>query len=396
MRGAFPPIIIVFTLVCAVLYIIKTSREDKKKFTVLGCGILIYVLYCTVVSITTLFSGVGYVNLVLHMGMLFLLCHFKDRIDFKTLTYLFIAGIFTASFIGLFVDVITNIGYRVYEYREYGLVRFSGLTGNPNRLHAHLFVALNALFVLDFRKQISWKAFYPLVAVLLALGISTISRTFIIIILVNIVLWVGLKLWRERLSALKTIALVGMVVLAVCAIMYPFTLANLMRMNVIPEREIVERSYDDKMRQYTDLGVHPSHSLWYHEGSDVVDPGDRSVIWERNIEEWLKNPRTILFGNGLNSDNFGLPHTHNLYIHLLVKTGVIGVLLFALFWASLFYNLLKTKKYKFDIVTLLLLAVFAAHSILELRFPAITSFLFFLMFVFSLEKNQQPLPEPTE
>jgi len=383
LRHRFELVTYTALLVCAFIYITRKPRAEKKKFLFLAVAIIVYLLYSLLISHRTL--GAQYLALLRHILLLFLICNLKEDLDFKTLVYVFIWGILVASVIGLFVNSIPNLAFRTMEHRFSGLTRFGALTGNPNRLHPHIFVAINGLFILDFRKQISKKTLVPLFAILFALGLTTISRTFCFAIVINLVCYVGLKLWYDRNAAFKQIAMIMLAALTACLVLHQYTLANLMRCGIIEERAIVQRQTPP--RQDTDQGVHPDHILW-HGAEDFEDPG-RQGIWRRNIEEWLSTPRTILLGHGYGSSNFGMPHTHNLYIFLLVKTGVIGVLLFIFFLFTLFHSMYKVKKYKFELVTLLFLVIFACHSIFELRFPAITGFIFFYMFIISIESRKE-------
>lgn len=381
----FQYIIFAVIIVYAFHYIFKTSWDEKKKFLLLGIGMCVYLVYCLIVSYKTL--GNSYVTLLRHMLLLFLLCNLKKGLDFKTLIYVFVAGVLVSSFLGLFINVLPKLAYRSMEFREYGLTRFSALTGNPNRLHMLLFIAINGLFVLDFRKQISWKLFYPILAVLLALGLSTISRTFYVIFPINLALYIGLKLWRERKACLKRIIIIGAACLVVCGVMYQYTAAGLMRLDIIKEREIVENLTPP--REDEESGLHPGHILWGG-GESVDDPG-RMGIWKRYIKDWVSSPTTFLFGRGLGSPYLGGLHEHNTYLFMLHKTGLVGLLLFAFFLFTLFYNMYKVKKYRFDLAGLMFMLIYACVCLFELPFPRITGFIYFFMFIFGLESKKEPV-----
>lgn len=384
LRSWFLYITTTVILVCAIQYLVKKPWAEKKKFLVLAVGICVYLLYAFIISISTI-SGT-YFMLLRHLLLLFFLCNLRDDLDFRMLVYVFVGGVLVACSIGLFVGVIPELACRTIEYREFGLTRFDALTGNPNRLHPHIFAAINGLFILDLRRQISKKKLILLFAVLFGLGLSTMARTFCLVIAINLVAYAGIKLLREKKVAFKQIAIIGIAALAVCSVMYKHTAAVLMRFGVIDEHELVHRQ--NPPRQDQETGLLPGYDdLW---NNSVVDDPGRYGIWKVNIAKWLSSPKTFLFGYGYGSSNFGKPHQHSLYVFLLVKTGVVGVLLFILFWFALFYNMYKLKKYKFDLATLLFLVIFAVHAILELRFPAITGFIFIFMFIFALEKKKEP------
>ena len=374
---------VVFCITCLVLFAVKTCPKEKKQFLCLAIGIAVFLLYSLVISLATI--DIVYGGFVLHLLMLFVLCVFRDEIDFKAIVYVFIAGIFVAAFFGLFVEVLPAIARRGAEFRAYGLTRFGALTGNPNRLHIHLFAAINGLFILDLKKQIPLKFFIPLLAVLFAIGFSTVARTFVLVFAINLVGFIVLKIVRDRRCALVPVLAVGLMVLVMCGVMYPYTMANAKRFLGIPEEEgtIIIREDPPWHEKY---GTDPNQYMWGD--GDVDDPG-RLGIWERNLKEWLSSPKKFLFGNGFGSPDSGNIHQHNVFIMLLIKTGLVGVLVFAALMFSLFYTLHKVKKYKFNFAFLFFtLIVFGMVSMFEIKFPAISGFLFFFLYVFAIEKKE--------
>jgi len=383
-------IVAFFALVCIVLFIIKTSRKEKKESIFLGAAILAFLIYGGLTSIRTMTSlGVldRYSYIVLHMVLLFFLFCLKKDLNFKNLAFFFIAGILTTSLIGAFVDVIPLLANSTIEFRSYGLTRFCGLTGNPNRYYMFVLAGISALFVLDLRKQISKKQFFPLLALLFALGISTISRACIIVMGIMLVAYITLKLTREKKAALKRVLVVGAVVLAVCLVLAPYTGANTQRLAGIPntsDNQIISRP---KPPRHEDRGTSPP----LPPGHD--DPG-RAGIWERNLRDWVSSPLVFFFGRGFGSPNIGVMHQHNDIVFLLIKSGLVGLLLFILFWFTLFYTMFKVKKYKFCLVPFLFLLAFASIGMFELILPRIQGIIYVFFFIFCFAKAGAPAETP--
>jgi len=368
MREMYYIIYGIFILVMVVKYIKEVP--NKKNFLPFAVATGAFIVYCFAVSVPRLsemfFLFLG--NFIL----LFLCLNFK--INLKTLVYFFIAGVLTGVTIGLIM------GYA--PYGSYGLVRFSALTGNPNRLYFYVVAGINALFVLEHKKQISWKEFVPLFSILFAIGLTSISRNFILVFAANIIIYGVLKVLYEKKQFWKPVLIVGLCMAAACSIMFKYTEANLMRMNVIEGYE---------------ASVEPTKTspdgtpLW---GGTHYDPG-RSRIWELNLKDWASSPWKILFGRGVDTslhfDGYPLLHEHNVYIFILVRTGIVGVILFIALWVTFFYTLFRIKK--FSLFPLILIAVVMGLGLFELRFPHLYSFLFFMFFVFSLDTKTEKTKE---
>jgi hypothetical protein len=188
-----------------------------------------------------------------------------------------------------------------------------------------------------------------------------------------------LKLFLEKRQALKRVALVGLSVLVVCGVMWQYTIANLMRLNIIQERVIVENSTPPRQ----EIFEKPRSPL-------VVDDPGRAGIWERNIDDWLSSPKTFFFGRGIDSPHIGNIHQHNALIFILVKTGIVGLLLFILLLFSLFYTLYKIKKFRFTIVPFSALLIVFGICITERLFPNHLFFAFIMVYILSVEQQGEP------
>jgi len=399
----FAVITILFTLICVVLYIVKTTRKEKKMTFLLAIRLIAFLFFCFVgVMVTmegTMLEGIqniipwlgalsAYSLLALHMTLLFFLCNLKKDVNFKHLVLFFIAGILVSSVIGAFVDVIPSLAHAI-DWREFGLSRFWALTENPNRLHMLLFSAISSLFVLDLRKQISKRVFIILFVLLFALGLSTIARTFVVTILLLTAVYLTLKLLRDKKTAIKQILVLGITVLLVCGTVFPYTVASIARtVNIpIPGDHIVTRANPPRHEAH---GVDVGNWMW---GAGYDDPG-RMIIWERYLKDWVSSPRTFFFGRGVDSPAIQQVHAHNIVVWLLNKTGLIGFLLFMWFWLTLFYTMYKVKKYKFCLASFLILLAFLGVGMFELILPRVQGFIYFFMFVFSLEKKEEPAEIP--
>jgi len=381
-----------FAIVCLVLFIVKTTRKEKNQSALLLCGILAFIAYGFLTSIKSLtdFAMLDrYAYIALHMVLLFFVFVLKKDLNFKHLVFFFIAGILTSSVIGAFVEVIPALATRIAEYRSYGLTRFCGLTGNPNRFHMFVLAGIVGLFVLDLQKQVLKRQLFPLLAILLALGLSTVSRTFFVVIVILLVAYITLKIVREKKAALKRVLVIGAVTLAICLVMAPYTGATANRIINIPEKaenQIIKRLKPLRHDRLKTLPELPP---------DFDDPG-REGIWERNLKDWMSSPTAFLFGRGFGSQNIGQIHQHNDIVFFLVKSGLVGLLLFIFFLFTLCYTMFKVKKYKFCLVPFLFLLAFVGIGMFELIIPKIQGIIYFIFFVLCFANKETPTEIPAK
>ena len=122
----------------------------------------------------------------------------------------------------------------------------------------------------------------------------------------------------------------------------------------------------------------------------------RLQIWQDVIQDLTKTNR-LAFGYGYSGsipamdrpDRAGLDgsniHVHNYFINILARGGLIHIILFILFYISLFRNLLGTKKdhLTFVFVLTVLFVSFFDSSMESVRFP----FLFFTVLSYKLSKE---------
>ena len=189
----------VFIIVMIVKYFREIKGIERKIYLPMAVVSLIWIIYCLVFSrwhVQEIFA-----LLTANLILLFLLCNLKKDIDFKTVVYFFIAGVFTASVIGgigVFLEVLPALVQRTDIYNAEFVTRFSALTGNPNRLHFHVIIGLCGIFALDAKGRINKYHFYTFFILLFGLGLMTVSRNFLFVFPVILGAYLLIKLLQEK------------------------------------------------------------------------------------------------------------------------------------------------------------------------------------------------------
>lgn len=347
----FTAICISYMTICLV-HFLKQPKQEKKKYIALGIVALVFLIYCALISIGNI--GKRYNLLARGFILLFMCCFVKEKISFRLAAYFFIAGILTASLIGLFVDFIPELAARDTKYIVGNMTRFSALTFNPNRLSAHVCLAIPALLIIELRKQIPLKLFIPLFMIMLGIGFATISRTFLVVFAVSFMLYVGLKMKQQKKFSIKTFSIILSIVIIACLCAAPFIIKGFER--------------------FSESGL----------GSGRV------ALWIDNLKDWLSSPKTFFFGRGVYIDG---THPHNLFIFLLARTGLVGFLLFGALVFILIFTFIKDKENKFCMVSLILPLAFVCLSMFELTMGSAKEvvnmyiFLFLILYILSFEKR---------
>lgn len=347
----FTAICMSYMIIC-LAHFLKQPKQEKKKYIALGIAVLVFLIYCALISVGNI--GKRYNLMARGFILIFFCCVVKEKISFKLVVYFFIAGILTASLIGLFANFIPEFAERNTKYTIGNITRFSALTFNPNRLSAHVCLAIPAILIINLRKQIPVKLFIPLFMIMLGIGFSTISRTFFVVFSISFVAYIGLKIWKEKKSSIKPLAIILSIIAITCLCVAPFIMKGFGRF------------------------------------AESNQGSGRIALWIDYLKEWFSSPKTFFFGRGFYIEG---THPHNVFVFLLARTGLVGFLLFCTLIFTLIFTLVKYKKHKIAVISLILPLAFVCLSMFELTFGSAKEivnmyvFLFLLLFIFTFEKK---------
>jgi len=204
---------------------------------------------------------------------------------------------------------------------------------NPNSLYTLVLGAIALIFVLSIRNRINIFLFFALFIVLSGVGLSTMSRGFLIIYIPLVAVFAIIKLYR----IIREKGNYKQVILFAAAISAFFVI-----MSFVPQfRKVIDRIAD--FLKYFDEYSGNSETLY--------DPG-RWGLWKLYVETWAGSAWSIIFGMGFAPPigPWGVKATtaHNMFIAVLTQTGIVGFALFTFCIFCIFRSVCKTRSFKFE------------------------------------------------
>lgn len=309
-------------------FLIKTYyimyRVDKKKVNkTLLIMCILFVLYCLFSPIT--FNDKLFIKLSIIIGLFIvfnLINNYPEKIRVK-----FNLNLLALS---LFVSVVFYLTYfispylqttREFFYMDNGFIRFEALLINPNTLAMLSEICLSLFVYFVLSKQFTWKdsiSFF----IFMALGLSTFSKTFLILLLIMVIIMVIYALKVAPFKAITGITIFSAVVLILTLLKADYILA-----------------YADRF-----ISVE-TDNLTTQEMLNIITT-DRYDLWVGYIEYLLKNPIALLFGKGLGAKRIIGMSAHNFYVSLLFQFGIVGTLLLITVVILFFRNFVKNNPHK--------------------------------------------------
>lgn len=237
-------------------------------------------------------------------------------------------GIFISSIIAIIqyynlfgVGKMLYLMYGKEERIEYGVTRAIGSIGNPNNASFY-FLNLFIICMVFFKGKSKILALIPMIA-----SIVTFSRTGVVSITLLLILFFVLS----KIKIYKKILII--ILLLIASTNLPSNLIDNTRFEVIAE--------DDKVID-TSMG------------------GRSTLIWENKLQNFYDKP---LLGIGTQKNNssdtaFEITVFDNSYLYILITSGLIGFLLYLLFYINIFKNILsKNRDSNIKLYTILFLCI---------------------------------------
>lgn len=311
-----------------IVFLIKTYyimfKVDKKKVNkALLIMCLLFILFC-------LFSPINFndklfikLGIIVALFIVFnLINNYPDKVRVK-----FNLNLLALS---LFVSVLFYLTYfvspylhntREFFYMDNGFIRFEALLINPNTLAMLCEICLSLFVYFVLTKQFTWKdsiSFF----IFMALGLSTFSKTFLILLVIMIIIMVIFALKVAPFKAITGITIFSAVVLILTLLKTDYILAYADR--------FISIEVDDLTTQ---------------EVLNIITT-DRYDLWVGYIEYLLKNPTTLVFGKGLGATRILGMSAHNFYVSMIFQFGIVGTLLLITVVVLFFRNFVKNNPHK--------------------------------------------------
>lgn len=252
-----------------------------------------------------------------------LFVNYKEILNLKFNLNLLAIGLIISSayFLTYFLSPI--IRNKPLSTMNEGFIRFSALLVNPNALAMICEVSLGLLTIYLLQDKFEWTDIMSYV-IFSVLGLSTFSKTFLILFSTMFIIMAIYCLKRYKLKAFYTFLIIGFVALIIFLLKRNVFIMYLRRFTT---------SIDSDFDSYEYI-------------LDVATTG-RYQLWLTVLDFMFTHPIVLVFGNGFGAPLIASLSAHNFYISLIYELGIVGTLLCIAMFATILYVYFKQKQGKF-------------------------------------------------
>lgn len=252
-----------------------------------------------------------------------LFVNYKEILNLKFNLNLLAIGLIISSayFLTYFLSPI--IRNKPLSTMNEGFIRFSALLVNPNALAMICEVSLGLLTIYLLQDKFEWTDIMSYV-IFSVLGLSTFSKTFLILFSIMFIIMAIYCLKRYKLKAFYTFLIIGFVALIIFLLKRNVFIMYLRRFTT---------SIDSDFDSYEYI-------------LDVATTG-RYQLWLTVLDFMFTHPIVLVFGNGFGAPLIASLSAHNFYISLIYELGIVGTLLCIAMFATILYVYFKQKQGKF-------------------------------------------------
>lgn len=294
-------------LVCGIVLL-------KKRLNIRGRDVVIGLLLTAVTLISKLWEGysisLSYIAFMMMIVMIFSVKQEEgEQYGFESVTLFFATGVVLAALVAQKLAEYPNIqGFiRVDSYST--ITRWCGFYSDPNFYSAQISAVLSGVLILLLRSN--GKRMIPLMTLAVLLiycGLLSASKSFFLVVAVQLGLWLFLLFRARRSAGFKLVV----ILLAGVAVAVVFSTAL----------------FDDLVQTL----------LLRFSSADTLDSltTGRWEIWKSYIQDVFRDPKMLLLGEGLTDgvliDGKG---SHNTVLQIVFQLGVVGTGLLVCWWMGL-------------------------------------------------------------
>lgn len=301
---------LIVLLVLLTKYAIEILKKTKRIPSVIFLlNVILIVLSFINLNFSNILQLYVYFSLFLWGFLFFVNSHeFNLNIFLKN----FIFGMLFSIIISSLFLIIPGMQSMVVTSGEW---RFQAFMGNPNQLSESVLVALSFIVFLFFKNKIKIYPSLMVGIILIATGLATKSKTFLLGFVFLIFLICVLMIIKYKKKGLYyTLGLI--ITLGIVGLIFNNKIA-----------EIIKRF---NLYEYDSI-------------LDIVTTGRWSII-VAYLKDWSSSALTIAFGRGATANPVvpDIEHPHNLYVKVLTDFGLIGLLIISM----LMFFYFKADSYK--------------------------------------------------
>ena len=293
---------------CAWFFVTKRFKVS----TSLLFGLILFA-YLITRSITNFISAVPAMSGVL---IIYIVSVFVNRQNAILASKIYTVSVLFASIFGfIFKDNSALLRYtkaRAAANASKDAFRFKGLFQDPNYYASCIIIAIALIIILYIIKEIDITSFIVGFVGLTAFGFLTYSKAFLIVYIVTCFFYMAISVKRKRFILLVLFILLFII------LMFSFASDNIEFFAIMKER--------------------------FGESDDLngITSG-RSESWENYLDYILSDVKVLMLGDTLGAPLINRLGTHNIIIELLYYTGIIGLLLYILFFWSVIHDVINNN-----------------------------------------------------
>ncbi len=255
------------------------------------------------------------------MLVFILFIHYKEEMNLKFNLNILALALIISCVLYLTYFISPYINQRNIWIVGDKFIRFSALLINPNTLAMLCEICLSLLTVFLLQNKFTWTDIIAYI-IFAVLGISTFSKTFLILFsILALVLFIYL-LKVFKLKTLWIIAIICFLIIFAFVFKGDYIMAYLNRFISIDSDYL---SFEDLMNAITT---------------------GRYDLWTGVLDYIFMNPDVLVFGRGLGAPLVAKLSAHNFYITLLYEVGIVGFSLFIIMFLMLFNEYKRVRNQK--------------------------------------------------
>lgn len=334
---------ICYPILCVALLILtfKAYALNKEKWVSLRKSLkilillsLVYLFVQPVVYLIVFKSikGLGILpKLYIFLLMFVLIFLARGKVNLKKFTKYFVASILLSCIISCIGFVTDFINYEVFAWEKgvNNVWRFTGIFPHANVLVRSCILAM-CLLLINIFKEPKKVVNYILVLMLIAIGLITASKSFLILLVVLslVVLTYSFVVTKNKKVWWKFFGIFIVACAIVCVALIPY----------------IKMMYTRFVSFFTEGSV-----------LDMITTG-RISIWKDFYNDFISKPIYIILGKSFMGEIPVKIGIHNTYFALMYQYGLLGTLIFILFAIIMIKNTTGySKKFSFYIPIILLL-----------------------------------------
>lgn len=232
-----------------------------------------------------------------------------ERSSFWDLTVFFAAGIISAALWAQLTAGYGNISRYITVHSYQNITRLSGFYGDPNFYSAHVTACLAGIQLLlcRQRQRLRQLLLAVLAVLLLYCGMLSASKSFVIVLACQVLLWTQLLTERSTRGGTRLRILLGLL----CAALI-----------------VLSSSAFQELLKIMDARFSNAVNM-----SNLTT--GRTELWARYLRELGRNARLLLLGQGFSNVNLGGRASHNALIQGVYQFGLPGLGLLAAWFGCL-------------------------------------------------------------